>query len=415
MSWYKQAIQNQLGLNDRDSTQDRLKAAVESYLKDKNPAKPAYYINPRLRHYEDFDINNPEHVEKELGKDYDKSFEIKRGNHPSFLTCRSAASDLAQYLKNLGFKARVVAGWYGHADKDYSTGKSPGLDDAWPPDGFGTKPEEHWWVEAEGYYIDISNAQFHPRNPSKQTPFTLKDKQEAIKDQDYYPVRRFPLGRAVPLPDGAAKMVQQISSIKKFQAGESSNRNDLYGLCEWISKYAKKYGLTEEQTSDIIASLKAETEEFYFADVRKLSRIFGEAFDEIPESNALKREDQKAKPFKPVYVKPNSMGTVKLQYGKLYLSSSYDIKYNDRFTKLKDVIKNAWTLPNRITFSPTKYESVNNYGVMLFSAWCDFQMEGYQGNPFELCLYGKLNESETKAIKDVFNAIKAAGFKLAFF
>ena len=414
MSWYKQAVKNQLSLNDKESTKDRLKIAVETYLNGKNQAKPAYYVNPRRQNY-DFDINNSEHIEKELGKDYDKSFEVKTGNHPSFLTCKSAASSLAEYLKKLGFKARIIAGWYGHADKDYSTGKSPGLYDAMAPSGFGTNPEEHWWVEAEGYYIDVASGQFHPRNPSKQSAYILKDKQEAIKDQDYYPVRRFPLGRAVPLPDGAAKMVQQIASMKKFQAGKSSNRTDLYSLCEWISKSSGKYGITEEQASDIVTSLMSETEEFFFADVRKLSRFFGEAFDEIPESNTLKREDQKAKPFKPVYVKPNSMGTVKLQYGKLYLNSSYEIKYNDRFTKLKDVIKNAWTLPNTLSFSPTKYESVNNYGVMLFSAYCDVKMEGYQGNPFDLCLYGKLNEDETKAIKEVFNAMKTAGFKLAFY
>lgn len=416
MSWYKIATQNNPEIGPGASIKTRLEEAVKAYLSNRPQTKPAYYINPRWTR--DFDTNNQEHIEKELGKDYDKSFEVKKGNHPTFLTCRNEAAGLAKYLKDLGFKSRVVAGWYGHADRDYSTGKSPGLDDAWAPEGFGTSPQEHWWVEAEGYYIDLASSQFHPRNPSKQQSFILENKQDAVKNQDYLPVRRFPLGRAVPLPDGANKMVQQIASIKKFQTGNSSNRNDMYYLCEWISKYAEKYGLTEQQTSDIIASLKAEVDGdgFYFADVRKLSRIFGEAFEEIPEDKKLIRQDQEAKPFKQKAIKPNSMGTVKFSRDRIMLSTTIYPDLKERFEKLKQAIRNSWKLPNKLTFSAMETEHVNNYGVNLYTASCKMLMQGYPfDGPFELYFNNRLSAPEMDAIKEVFNAIKAAGFKTAFY
>lgn len=416
MTWYKKASKNNLEIGDNNPIKEKLQQAVDSYVQKCERVQPAYYVNPRYQRY-DFDPNNPQHVEKELGKDYDKSFEIKNGNHPSFLKCKGSASGLAEYLKKLGFKARVVAGWYGHADRDYSTGKSPGLYDATPPQNFGTNAEEHWWVEAEGYYIDTSSAQFHPRNPNKQFEYTIKEKEAAIESQDYYPVRRFPLGRAAPLPDNVRKMVQKIISLKRFQTGRSSNYGDLQSLNEWIGINAKRYGLSEEQASDIQNSIRAaSSEDFYFADERKMSRLFGEAFDEIPEDSKLIREDKKAKPFKLQHIKPNSMGIVRISRLGISLSSTINMKYDDRFENLKRVIKNAWSLPETLSFSTSKYETTNNYGSVFFTAYCEVKMNGENpGNPFDMYFSGRLNPEQMDSIRTVFMAMKAAGYKLDFF
>lgn len=265
------------------SPRERLESAVAEYMSKSKEAKRCYHIT-RPNNI-NFDPSNPNHVEEELGKDYDKNFEVAPfKHHPASFTCSLAAEGLVKFLREKGFKARKVAGWYGNAEKGYHTGISHGLNSTSPPRGFGTNPQEHWWVEAEGYYIDLTSAQFHPRSPRDQKSLSIRDKHDAFLQGDYMPVRRFPLGRSVQLPPNVMRMVDKIISLKKFSKGHSSNYSDSKSLEEWIKKNAPRYALSESRVEDIISALRAQTRPgFHFGDKGAIERLFGEAFDDIEE------------------------------------------------------------------------------------------------------------------------------------
>jgi len=313
---------------------ESLESAVREYMSSRPEAKRCYYIT-RPKNF-NFDPSNPKHVEDELGSNYDRNLEVVPfKHHPLSFTCANVAEGLVDFLKKKGFKARKVAGWYGNAEPGYYAGYSVGLDDPSPPRGLGMKnPQQHWWVEAEGKYIDITSAQFHPTSPKDQADLVIRDKHDAFVSGDYAPVRRFPLGRSVPLPPNAQRMVDKILSLKKFSKGHSSNHGDSHELAEWIAKNAERYAVSIARVHDIVAALKAQTRPgFYFADRRKMERLFGEAFDDIAEDPSL---DESPNEFKPT--RTTSRGTVRIEGSRVSISSSFPDELEENMEVLKGII-----------------------------------------------------------------------------
>lgn len=338
------------------STRERLEAAVGEYMAASPPAKRCYYVaNPRNLN---FDPGNPKHLEDELGPDYDRSTEVvpfKR--HPTAFTCASVADGLVVFLRKKGLRARKVAGWYGKAERGYHSGDSPSLDSASPPRGFGTNPQEHWWVEAEGYYVDLTSAQFHPLSPKDQGGMVMRDKHDAFVRGDYMPVRRFPLGRPVPLPPNVMRMVDKIISLKKFASGHSSSHSERESLADWIRRNAPKFSLSASRVDDVVASLHGHSRPgFHFADKRAMERLFGEAFDDIEEDKSL---DEKPSEFKPE--KKASRGVVRFTRSGITLSSTYPDDLDENFEKLKDTVSRV--LPDIKFGESTKSSERGGYGT----------------------------------------------------
>jgi hypothetical protein len=336
------------------TTHANLESAVREYMKSNPAAKRCYYVT-RPKNV-NFDPSNPKHLEDELGPGYDKGLDvIPFKHHPQSFTCVNVAEGLAKFLREKGFKARKVAGWYGKAEPGYSAGHSPSLDYSPPTPPRGMRnAQEHWWVEAEGYYIDITSAQFHPTSPQNQEDLVIRDKYDASFTGEYAPFRRFPLGRSVRLPPNAQRMVDKILSLKKFSGGMSSVPSDLEGLSEWIERNAPKYAMSKANAEDIVMALRAS--KIHFADRRALERLFGDAFDEIKEDEELRKQDAEAKDFKPE-PRPGSRGTVRMDYGgriSLNTVSGHDVA--DNFEKMKEILGGEFSDENR--------SSSNNYGTV---------------------------------------------------
>lgn len=321
MEWIKESL---------DPT-GQLERAVREYMSTRPEAKKCYYITrPKNMH---FDPSNPKHVEEELGTNYDKSLDvIPFKHHPASFTCANVAEGLVVFLRKKGFKARKVAGWYGNAEPEYYAGYAIGLDDPSPPKGFGSNPQQHWWVEVDDYYIDITSSQFHPKRPDNQVDLVIKNKNDAMNSGEYMPVRRFPLGRNVRLPSNVQAMANKILSLKKFAHGHSSNHSDNRNLSDWIEKNAHKYEMPLSKIQDIIASLKASTRPgFYFGDRTSIEKLFGEAYDEIDELN-----DDSVVDFKPKL--KSSKGVVRISRSNVSLSSTYPDDLEKNFKLLRDIV-----------------------------------------------------------------------------
>jgi hypothetical protein len=330
-------------LEAEQTTRDRLDSAVREYMSTRPEARRCYYITrPKNMN---FDPKNPKHIEDELGPDYDRSLDVVPfKHHPMSFTCASAAEGLVKFLREKGFNARKVSGWYGHAEDGYSAGYDIRLDDPTPPRSYGmTNPQQHWWVEAEGMYIDITSAQFHPTRPNNQKDLVIRDKHDAFASGDYAPVRRFPLGRSVRLPPNIQKMVDKILSLKKFATGHSSKPGDAYELSEWIKRNSKRYGLSESRLHDIVAALAAQTNPgFHFSDKRGLERLFGEGFDDLDEDPELHSEPNDFKP-----PRTTSRGTVRIGRSnfdgdsRISLTSVAPDELEDNLEVLKGLIAKA--------------------------------------------------------------------------
>lgn len=319
------------------SDHERLESAVREYMSTMPEARKCYYVtrpkNPN------FDPKDPRQVRDELGKEYDRNLEVVPfKHHPMSFTCSNVADGLAKFLRERGFKARKVAGWYGNAESGYHAGYSPGLDDPTPPRGVAKNPQQHWWVEAEGYYIDLTSAQFHPTSPENQKELVVRDKHNAFVDGSYIPVRRFPLGRSVPLPPNVQKMVDRILSLKKFSAGHSANPDDNQSLADWIERNAKKYTMSLARVHDVVAALKGHSRPgFHFADRRAMERLFGEAFDDVEEDKSL---DSKPNEFKPE-PKKTSRGVVRFTRSGITLNSTYPDDLEDNLEVLKGIVRTS--------------------------------------------------------------------------
>jgi hypothetical protein len=316
------------------ATKDKLEGALREYMTKNPPAKRCYYIPSPSKM--DFDPNNPEHIKDEIGSDYDRSIELApMKNHPTAFKCAGVADDLVRFLSKKGFRARKIAGWYGNTGKGFRSGYAPRLDAAWPPEEFRRlakgRPEEHWWVEADGFYVDLTSAQFHPLSPKDQRDLVIRDKRGAFEDGEYAAVRRMPLGRKVPLPPEAKRMVDKIISLKMFSVGHSKNISDSDRLRSWILKNAPKYGLERHRADDIVRSI--EEKDFYFADRRALEALFGEGFDDLEEDPNLHSEPYEFKP-----PRTTSRGTVRISGPEISLTSVFPDELEDNLSVLKDLI-----------------------------------------------------------------------------
>lgn len=313
-----------------ESSQDakaRLEAAVREYMATSPPPERCYYVP-----YSDVNPDSPEEMERLVGPGYDRTIRAVRGDHPTAFRCVGVAHGLAKFLNEKGIKARVVAGWYGKAGIGTHSDEIR-LDSPWSPEGFkGERPRQHWWVEADGFYVDLTSSQFHPLSPRDQRDLVIRDKSTAFDDGEYAPVRRLPLGRSVKLPDGIVKMVDKIISLKKFARGRSGSWQDRDELQNWIRKNATRYGLDAGRMNDLFLSMQGQ--DFHFADRAAMVRLFGEVFDDMEEDDA----PEDTAPFKPPEPK-RSRGTVRHSRNSVTLSSTSPDQMDDNFAAFVAILK----------------------------------------------------------------------------
>lgn len=94
-------------------------------------------------------------VRMEEEKDIDGDLSLLDG------TCSFMATRLVSALEQSGIKAFRVPGAYLGADDDYEPDTSQW--DDYDIENFDSSAGySHWWVEAEGYIVDICVDQFHP-------------------------------------------------------------------------------------------------------------------------------------------------------------------------------------------------------------------------------------------------------------
>lgn len=231
---------------------------VENYRKklDEN-APPAYY---GFRGYSDRNLSEQQ-VKIELqrfGIQYDAKYPIANASdHPNHSMCSNASYSLAKKLRDAGFNARVIAGYYLHAGQGYyvepsMTASSFRID---VPEAEGSfSAEEHWWVECNGLYIDVTADQFHPYDPQKQEENRIiVGKKEDLVMKSHYPIRREFLGTngtMTPELDVLAEKMNVKLAKKKLDS------YGIYGIKHWVKK-AK--GLTPQQVIDLNAQIKTET------------------------------------------------------------------------------------------------------------------------------------------------------------
>lgn len=312
-----------------ESSQDakaRLETAAREYMATNPPPEQCYYVP----HY-DVNTDSPEEMERLVGSGYDRSTKVVRGDHPTAFRCIGVAHGLAKFLNEKGFRARVVAGWYGKAGRG-SHSDQIRLDSPSAPEGFkGERPRQHWWVEADGFYVDLTSAQFHPLSPRDQRDLVIRDKSTAFDDGEYAPVRRLPLGRRAKLPDAIVRMVDKIVSLKKFANGRSGSWQDREELQNWIRKNSARYGLEPRRMDDLFLSMQGH--DFHFADRVSMVKMFGEVFDDMEEDDAPKD----ATPFKPPEPK-RSRGTVRRSRASVTLSSTSPDQMDDNFAALVAIL-----------------------------------------------------------------------------
>lgn len=313
-------------LESEQEAKQRLEAAVREYMANDPPPERCYYVP-----HSDVNTDSPEEMERLVGPGYDRTIKAVAKHHPTAFKCSGVAHGLAKFLKDRGFRARVVAGWYGAAGPG-SANDEIRLDSPAPPSGFGRqRTRQHWWVEADGFYVDLTSAQFHPLSPKDQRDMVIRDKSTAFGDGEYAAVRRFPLGRRAKLPEGATRMINKIASLKKFAHGRSGDANQRHELEKWIRKNAARYGLEPSRTDDLFASMQGQN--IHFADRAAMARLFGEVFDDMEEDDA----PEDATPFKPPEPK-KSRGTVRRSRTSVTLSSTSPDQMDDNFAALVAVL-----------------------------------------------------------------------------
>lgn len=330
------------------ATKERLEAAVGEYMANDPPPEQCYYVP-----YFDVNIDSPEDMERLVGPGYDRKTKAVRGDHPTAFKCIGVAHGLADFLKEKGFRARVVAGWYGRVGKGYPP-EEIRLDSPSPPGGAfsRTNSRQHWWVEADGFYVDLTSAQFHPLSPQDQRRAVVRDKSTAFGDGEYALSRRLPLGRRAKLPPGVVKMIDKIASMKKFMYGRSGNYKDRGDLSEWIKKNASKYGLEETRLDDLFMSMRGQ--DFHFADRFALARLFGEVFDDLEEDQSPAPPDEFVPPRK-----RGSRGKIWVRSGRLELKSTNGDDIEGNFERMREVILSLF--PDAGLDDPS-YDSYRSYG-----------------------------------------------------
>lgn len=374
------------------AAKDRLEAAVGEYMATEPPPERCYYVP-----YSNVNPDSPEEMERLVGAGYDRTTKAVRGEHPTAFTCIGVAHGLAEFLKEKGFRARVVAGWYGRVGKGYPP-EEIRLDSPSPPGGaFGwSNSRQHWWVEADGFYVDLTSAQFHPLSPHDQRRVVVRDKSTAFGDGEYAPVRRLPLGRRAKLPEGIVRMIDRIVSLKKFARGRSGNNNDRNDLYEWIKKNASKYGLEERRLDDLATSMRGH--DFHFADRSAMVRLFGELFDDMDDDDS----PEDATPFAPPEPK-RSRGTVRYSRNSITLSSTAPDHMEDNFAALVELMKKHF--PTMKVGEPERSSYKGRHGEV-------FETRAYLEDMDEswLSIWSRSPDSYEKMPRAFFKELKKEGF-----
>ena len=175
--------------------------------------------------------------------------------HPNAGQCRWTAESLAKVIDQAAGKkvARMIGGWFRTASEDYYY---PQAGIQTPPPRNKRKPgekwEEHWWVEVMGWYVDATANQFFPKDIQKQKEYELVITPASL--EKYYPNRRRQLKSNKELPPGLEKLAKTITKLKKSRKWHMYPDEAL----NWLEKNAKKYGLSQLRTINLVASLNHE-------------------------------------------------------------------------------------------------------------------------------------------------------------
>lgn len=203
-------------------------------------------------------------------------------------TCRGYAVSLARQIDKDAGKptARVVGGWFRRVGAGYSGG---GL---WQqPDHVlrapGERWLEHWWVEVDGYYLDVTADQFFPRDPAAQEAHSRVAVPKGAGL--YFPARRRPLGSRESLPANlealAVKLCSMTTAQKRWGFRRGRGFTDSYKVAAWLVKYGPKWGLTGWALYDALATLNHESVAVDFHDIESVRAVLREV-DAVPGGRA---------------------------------------------------------------------------------------------------------------------------------
>ena len=199
---------------------------------------------------------------------------FNRDYHPHAGACRGYSRGLALAIDKAAGKkiARMIGGWFRSAGTKYYYPSNGSI--AFPPQDIeqksGEKWEEHWWVEVNDWYVDVSADQFFPSDLQKQ-------KEHAVvitpaNFEKYYPHRRRPLNRQIDIPENLEMLIKKIVSMKQSQRW--GHDHDL--AIRWLKKMGTRYGFTDQQITNLTATLRHERVHVDFKDIAQLRNLFGE-------------------------------------------------------------------------------------------------------------------------------------------
>lgn len=107
---------------------------------------------------------------KEFRRTIEKQYNWKGDKRCFQGTCQSVSRQLADYLRNKGYEAERVGGYYYPPERWFELNNEPYKDGKW----------KHWWVEvSDKWIVDVTADQFHP-NEEELYRVVVKDKDKAI-------------------------------------------------------------------------------------------------------------------------------------------------------------------------------------------------------------------------------------------
>lgn len=200
-------------------------------------------------------------------------------HHPLSGNCRDAATALADRIDMAVGEpvSRVVGGWFRKADQDYyypSDWITPTPRELVEP---GEYWKEHWWVEAEGIYYDVTADQFFPSNPERQAEHAVVVTPKG--SGMYHPYRRRPLGKVRRLTPALEQLANKVVSLRTAQGwgfGKGAGYSKSWRAEEWFQKQGPRYGLSPEQLSDLAAVMRHESTTVDFTDIASVRQLLME-------------------------------------------------------------------------------------------------------------------------------------------
>lgn len=273
-------------------TQDRLqliRQIAEQYraeLEQAQKYQPAYYGYPKRWGV----------VPEGRVKDYDPSFptDTDREYHPLAGGCRGIATTLAHKLSQAGIQARAIGGWFQQPGSGMHYPESYMAIGPTLPSGKTISGKQHWWVEAEGYYVDISADQFFPDDPKRQIANRVMIMPKEASEESHWPHRRRPLYRNVPLPENLEQMAQAIvSSTRPNLAGlDISGEKGKNRFMQWITTWGKKkFGLSDRDVYELNATIVHEDIDTNLGSIAQVRRLLGEIVPDTADQPKGGRED----------------------------------------------------------------------------------------------------------------------------